>query len=315
MKKALRIAGWILVALIVLAGVLYLFNRERVTRLLATTSLFNEDRIVSNFSSMQEIFYTAEISNTGDVEPFGTAPQPLPPSFVADGNSIQTEDYPADTATTSLLVLKDGRITFEDYYLGTTAEDLRISWSVAKSFMSAAFGIAVAEGKIASLDDLLTDYAPTLEGSAYEGVTIRNALNMSTGVKFNEDYLDFWSDINKMGRTIALGSSMDAFAAGISKREREQGVLRKYTSIDTHVLAMVLRGATGRSLIEIIGEQIVSPIGFEKAPRYITDGYDDAFALGGSNLTNRDYSRFGHKIHAQVRWNGEQIIPTQLALT
>ncbi len=314
MKKLLKWLAIILIALIVIAALFYVFNRERVTRLLAVTSLFNEENIVSNFSNMQSLFFSAPISNDGDVEPFEIAAAPLPQTFSLDGQEVSTADFLDQTKATSLVVLRNGKLAFEDYYLGTKPDDLRVSWSVAKSFLSAVFGIAVAEGKIRSLDDEITEYATELKGSAYDGVTIRNALNMATGVRFNEDYLDFWSDINKMGRTLALGTSMDEFAAGISERERPQGEVRQYTSIDTHVLAMVLREATGKSLIDLVGEQIVSAIGFEKAPAYLTDGYGVAFALGGLNVTTRDYARFGQMFMDEGRWDGVQIVPREWAL-
>ncbi len=314
MRKILKWVGIIVIVLAVVLAILYVFNRERVTRLLATTSLFDEGRIVSNFSNMERLFFSAPIPNNGDVERFEIDPMALPQVFTIDGQTRPTADFLTRTRATSLVILKDGKLAFEDYYLGTGPDDLRISWSVAKSFLSAVFGIAVADGKIRSLDDKVTDYVPSLSGSAYDGVTIRNALNMASGVRFNEDYLDFWSDINKMGRTLALGASMDEFAAGISERERPQGIMRQYTSIDTHVLAMVLREATGRSLIDLVGEQIVSAIGFEKTPHYLTDGYGVAFALGGLNITSRDYARFGQMYLDEGRWDGRQIIPREWAV-
>ena len=312
MRKLLK---WLLVAIILLvvaAVILGLVYRDRVTRLLAVNSLFSEEKIVGNFSNMQGMFFNAPIPAEGPgdaVEEWPRWPAPLPASFKYEGSEIATTDFLRDSATTSLLVVHNGAITFEEYYLGTKPDDLRISWSVAKSFLSAVFGIAVNEGKIESLDDPVTKYVPALVGTAYDGVTIRNTLNMSTGVKFNEDYLDFWSDINKMGRTLALGTSMDDFAASLKERVREQGEMRQYTSIDTHVLAMVLRAATGRSVIDLVGEQIVGAIGFEKAPYYLTDGEGIAFALGGLNLTTRDYARFGQMFLQHGKWYGEQIVP------
>ena len=98
-----------------------------------------------------------------------------------------------------------------------------ISWSVAKSFLSALFGVLQAEGAFGSLDDQVTQYAPALKGSAYDGASIRDVLTMSSGVGFNEDYLDFNSDINKMGRVLALGGSMDDFAAGLKIRAADPG--------------------------------------------------------------------------------------------
>jgi CubicO group peptidase (beta-lactamase class C family) len=309
LKRALKWTGFGLGILALVALLLAAIYHDRITRLLAVNSLFAEENIVANFSGMGNMFFSAPIENTGDVEPWYENPKPLISSFSHDGKTEDTIAFLTETATTSLLVIHNNEIVFEGYYLGTGPDDLRISWSVAKSFLSAVFGIAVEEGKIRSLDDKLTDYVDALKGSAYEGVTIRNALNMSTGVKFNEDYLDFNSDINKMGRVLALGGSMDGFAAGLKERDRQPGVARKYTSIDTHVLAMVLEAATGKTLVQLMGEQIVSPIGFSKAPYYLTDGDGTAFALGGLNLTTRDYARFGEMILEGGLWQGTRIVP------
>ena len=159
------------------------------------------------------------------------------------------------------------------------------------------------------LEAAVEEYVPDFKGSAYEGVSVRDVLTMSSGVTFNEDYLDFWSDINKMGRVLALGGSMDEFASGLSERTREAGDVRQYVSIDTHVLAMVLRAATGTKLPEYLAEKIITPIGFEKQPFYLSDSEENAFALGGLNITSRDYARFGQVFMDNGKWQGEQIIP------
>jgi CubicO group peptidase (beta-lactamase class C family) len=205
--------------------------------------------------------------------------------------------------------LKDGQIVHETYYQNTADNDLRISWSVAKSFLSALMGIVVEEGAIESIDDQVTSYAPLLKGSAYEGATIRDVLTMSSGVKFNEDYLDYDSDINRMGRVLALGGSMDDFAAGLTERVAEPGTAWQYVSIDTHVLGMVIRGATGRPIEELMSEKLIAPLGLEATPYYLTDGYGVAFVLGGLNLTTRDYARFGQMIAQNGRWGSQQIVP------
>ena len=213
------------------------------------------------------------------------------------------------TTTTSFLVAHDGFIVHEEYRLGTKREDLRISWSIAKSMLSAGFGIAVAEGAVKSLDDQVTIYAPTLKGTAYDGASIRNVLNMASGVKFNEDYLDFNSDINRMGCVLALGGTMDDFTASIKERVRPPGTQRQYVSTDTHVLAMVLRAATGKELATWLGERLFGPLGVESEPYYLTDGIGVEFALGGINLTTRDYARFGQLFVDGGRWQGRQIVP------
>ena len=180
---------------------------------------------------------------------------------------------------------------------------------MAKSFLSAAFGVAVAEGAIADLDAPVTDYVPALRGTAYDGASIRNVLNMASGVEFNEDYLDFNSDINRMGRVLALGKSMDGFAAGLSEKARPPGSRRQYVSIDTHVLGMVLRAATARPVPDYLAEKILKPLRPEADAYYLTDGYGTAFVLGGLNMRTRDYARFGLMMARGGRLNGVQIVP------
>ena len=292
--------GFLVLAVILAA--LAFWKREQITRLMAVNSLFSEEKIVNNFSHMDTMFLTRALEQSdGDASPLPIGTAAVPPEGV--------EDWIKARNVTSLVVLKDGKIVAENYFLDTKADDLRISWSVAKSFLSALFGIVMAEGDIESLDDPVTKYAPSLAGSAYDGVTIRNVLNMASGVRFNEDYLDFNSDINRMGRVLALGWSMDGFAAGITERQFEPGKTWQYVSIDTHVIGMIIRGATGRSISELLEEKIIGPMGFQKAPYYVTDGDGIAFVLGGLNVTTRDYARFGQMFLNGGRWNGKQIVP------
>ena len=180
---------------------------------------------------------------------------------------------------------------------------------MAKSALSALFGIVVAEGSIASLDDKVTKYASQLAGSAYEGASIRNVLNMASGVKFDEDYMAFFSDINKMGRVIGLGGSLDDFTAALKDRAYTPGQTWQYVSIDTHVLGMVIRGATGREIPDLMAEKLITPLGLEVEPAYVTDGTGQAFVLGGLNMTTRDYARLGQLFLQNGAAGGEQIVP------
>ncbi len=85
-------------------------------------------------------------------------------------------------------MILDGTIVFEKYYGGNTAASKTISWSVAKSFVSALVGIAVEEDHIDDIQQLVSDYVPILRGTGYEGVSIKDVLQMSSGIRFNEDY-------------------------------------------------------------------------------------------------------------------------------
>lgn len=297
MRRFLKIVG---VLLIVLAG-LGLWKREEIGRLNAVLNLFKPDQIVYNFSHLDEAFLTKSLTA-------GTSPLPLPQG--PDMPDVAGLDaWKADRTVTALVVLKDGQIVAEDYLQGTTPDDRRVSWSVAKSFLSALFGIVLEEGAIASIDDPVEKYAPSLKGSAYEGATIRDVLTMQSGVKFNEDYLDFFSDINQMGRVLALGKSMDGFTADLTDRDATPGQAWQYVSVDTHVIGMVIRGATGQSISDLMSEKLLVPLGLEASPYYITDGYGAEFVLGGLNLRTRDYARLGQLFLQQGRVGDKQIVP------
>lgn len=294
-----------LIPRLAMAGLLVLSascSPVEMARLQAVNSLFDPDRIVSNFSHMDAAFLTTPVA-------LGSrAALPLPRSADARLPS-EVGPWVVNRVITGLVVLKDGRLVHESYYHGTGPDDKRISWSVAKGFLSALFGIVMAKGDIASLDDMVTDYAPLLQGSAYDRVSLRQLLTMTTGVHFNEDYLNPASDINRMGRVLALGRSMDAFAAGLHRRDRPPGHLWRYVSIDTHVLGMVIRGATGRTIGDLMSEELIAPLGLEAEPYYVTDGLGEPFVLGGLNMTTRDYARFGQLFLQNGRVGGRQIVP------
>ena len=302
MPRLLRRLMQILGVLILIAAAAALWKRDEIARLLAVTSRFEAENIVGNFSHMDALFLTRPLSR-------GAGPvSPLPPGPAAE-LSPEAAQWIKDRAVTGLVMLKNGQLVHESYYLGTGPEDLRISWSVAKSFLAALFGIVNAEGAFGSLDDPVTRYAPALTGSAYDGATIRDVLTMSSGVGFNEDYLDFNSDINKMGRVLALGGSMDDFAAGLTARAADPGARFHYVSIDTHVIGMVIRGATGKDIPELLEDRILAPLGLEAAPYYLTDGEGVSFVLGGLNLRTRDYARFGQMVLQGGKWQGVQVVP------
>ncbi|UWR02247.1 beta-lactamase family protein [Ruegeria conchae] len=302
MRSAFKWLLRLVLALALAALVVGFWKREEIQRLMAVNSLFSVEKIVYNFSHMDEAFLNTDL-------PRGDGPTwelPYGPGFdLPDG----TDQWIEDRAVTSLLVMQDGAIRFEEYYLGTGPDDRRISWSVAKSYLSALFGILMAEGAISSLDDPVAQYAPELKGSAYDTATIRNVLNMASGVTFDEDYLDYDSDINRMGRVVALGGELDDFAASLRDSFVAPGETWQYVSIDTHVIGMVIRGATGRSVAELLTEKVIEPLGLERDGYYITDGAGVAFVLGGLNFTTRDFARFGQLILQGGERDGRQIVP------
>ena len=158
----------LLIGLVMVAGLLFL-ERDRVTRLLAVNSLFAEDKIVGNFTAMDSMF--EHIALTPEIQTVNRltkgADLTMPSGFTA---------WTQDRAVTGIIVVKDGVIRHESYPLVADAEtdpamSTRISWSVAKSFLSVLMGVLVEDGTIPDLDAQVTQYAPSLSGSAYDGAT------------------------------------------------------------------------------------------------------------------------------------------------
>ena len=300
MRTWIKRAGFGLAGLGVVLAAGALWKREELMRLHAVNTLFAPERIVSNFSHMDRAFLTAPL-------PAASGGMALESCDSALSLPPEAEAWLETAAVTGLVVLRDNCIAHETYRLGTAPEDRRISWSVAKSALSLLTGVLVEEGALA-LDEPVTLHAPGLAGSAYDGATVEDVLQMESGVRFDEDYLDRDSDINRMGREIALGGSLDGFTAALTEREADPGARMRYVSMDTHVLGMVLRGATGRAIPDLLSDRILGPIGADDG-YYLTDGDGTAFVLGGLNLTTRDYARLGKLVANDGLCNGRQIVP------
>jgi len=295
---------------LVLAFALFGFFHKELIRVYNVINLFKPDVVVKNFRSMEKMFDTSIVKRGNSVHIFERRPTDLPLTYEYKGETKNLMKFLNGTWTTGLVVLKDGKIAFEEYYLDNTAASKTISWSVAKSFVSSMIGIAIHEGRIDDIQQLVTEYVPNLKGTGYDGVRIKDVLQMSSGVRFNEDYKDFNSDINRMGRAIALNTSLDEFVSTI-KNERPPGTYNHYVSMDTQVLGMVLRAATEQTLTSYLEKKIWQKIGMESDAFWIIDCNGMELAFGGLNAVLRDYARFGQLYLNEGAWKGEQVIPAE----
>jgi CubicO group peptidase (beta-lactamase class C family) len=232
----------------------------------------------------------------------------LPETFRWEGQEMDVGEFLDATMTTGLLVIHDDAIVHESYYRGHSETTRHISWSVAKSFTSALVGIAIEQGRIGGVMDPVTKYRPDLAGSGYDGVPLKHVLQMSSGVKFNEDYADFWSDINRMGRVLALNRSIDEFVASL-EREHEPGTYNHYVSMDTQVLGMVLHAAVGGDVAQYFEEVLWKPMGAEADMYWLTDMPGMPLVFMGLNAVLRDYGRFGLLYLHHGRRGDQQIVP------
>tara|TARA_B100000446_G_scaffold39947_2_gene35490 strand:- start:20862 stop:22112 length:1251 start_codon:yes stop_codon:yes gene_type:complete len=311
----MKIFKWSLLVVLVLATGLLWGNHERLSRLYAAVTLFEVDKITGHFLNMNQTFNSREVQRSGEVFPLPYAEQQieLPERFDFEGEPLAVSDFLDSTGTNGLLILQDDEIRFERYFQGHNAQQRHISWSMAKSFTSALLGVAVEEGHINSIEQPVTDYVPILKGSGYDGVSIKDVMQMSSGVEFNEDYGDFYSDINRMGRIFAMNGPLDEFVASLA-RGREPGTLNHYVSMDTQVLGMVLVAATQRSVTDYMEEKLWSKLGVEQNAYWLVDSKGMEMVFGGLNVTLRDYARFGRLYLNLGQWNGEQIVPRQWVL-
>jgi hypothetical protein len=299
-----------MIFLFLLIVILAMFSTN-IYRTYQVVTLYNEDKIVANFLNMHKIFPARQIPASTAPYQFTkakTADQALPNDFYFADKNIPVTEFLNDSSTTGLVVIKNDQIVTEKYFLGHDEQKLHTSFSMAKSFISALFGIAISEGYIKNIDQSVTDYVPELRGSGYEGVRLKDILQMSSGVHFNEDYGDFFSDINRFSRSMALGTSLDNFTASLT-REREPGTYHHYVSIDTQVLGMVLTRAINRSLSDYLQEKIWQPLGMEQQAFWITDDTGMEAALCCMSVSLKDYAKFARLYLHRGRWNGLQIIP------
>lgn len=232
----------------------------------------------------------------------------LPAKFNFNGTDFKTKKYIDSSYTQGLLVIKNDTIKYENYWLGQKENSPHISWSMSKSYISALFGIAISEGYIKNINQTVDEYLPQVKGSAYEGIKIKDVLQMATGVKFDETYSDPNSDINRYWNGFISGKSQDEFITTLVK-EKTAGIQNHYVSINTHVLGMIIVKATGKSLTTYLQEKIWTPLGSEFDSYWITDGKGMEMALGGFNATLRDYAKLGRLYLNKGNWNGTQIIP------
>lgn len=232
----------------------------------------------------------------------------LPVDFVHNGQSYNTLKYIDSSYTQGFLFIKNDTIQYENYWRGQKEDLQHISWSMSKSYISALFGIAIEEGFISSIDQTVDEYLPELKGSGYEGVKIKDVLQMSSGIKFDETYSDPDSDISRYWEGFIFGKSQDKFAATLIN-ERPPGTYNHYVSINTHVLGMIIVKATGRSLTDYLQEKIWDPIGAEFDAYWIADGEGMEMALGGLNACLRDYAKIGRLYLNKGDWNGNQLVP------
>jgi len=304
--KKLKISGIILLVILIIAAIIYVPTIKKAILFKQAMSL---DNLEYTFINMDENISSKPIKKAEKSFLFPRKQNiVLPSSFNVKELEFTTQKYIDSSYTQGLLFIQNDTIQYENYWRGQQENTKHISWSMAKSYVSALFGIAMEEGYIKNIEQTVGEYLPELKGSGYDNVKIKDVLQMSSGVKFNEDYSDPKSDINSYWEKFVFGGSQDEFAATL-ENERPPGTYNTYVSIDTHVLGMILVKATGKSLTDYLQEKIWQPIGAEFNAYWLTDEKGMEMALGGLNASLRDYAKIGRLYLNKGNWNGSQIVP------
>ena len=240
---------------------------------------------------------------------------PFEPTNTVDGQTWSLDEYLQQRDVMAFVVLKDDQIVFEQYLHGAGPGDHFTSFSIAKSVTSVLFGVALEEGEIDSVDDPVSKYLPDLVGTAYEGVTLENVLQMATGVRYDESYLEPDSDIHRVVNAWIRGDETFhdiVLSLGAREPERPPGTAFDYQSIDTQLLTHVLETATGTSLSDYAEEKLWRKLGAESdAFYYQSEKQTETCGFGCFNATARDYARFGLMAMNRGTIGGTRIVSEQ----
>ncbi len=278
---------------------------------------FGEPENILFWNFEEKIAGFRNIDKFGEVRyvPAGDKPYPLPKTgsnlraveFEHQGETWTVDRYIEHHKVAGLLVVKDGTIILEQYALGNNEDSRWISFSVAKSVTSLLVGAAVQDGYIESVDDKITDYLPRLKNSPYDQSSIRNVLQMSSGVEWDEGYADPESDINKVPWS-AL--PMVEYLRG-KPRSAEPGEKFNYNTAETNLVGDVVRSAIGNNLSTYLSEKIWKPFGMETEAYWVLmDEGGGEFGGSSLNATLRDFARIGlFALNDGVLPDGTRVLP------
>ncbi len=268
---------------------------------------------VNTFRHIDRVFPSAIVKHGSGVRPLPQSSRQLRDvSFVSSGRRLHLPDYIRLNRIAGLLVLKDGQIALERYELGNTPHTRWVSFSVVKSITSTLAAAAIHDGLIGGLDDPVTRYLPQLRRSAYDGATIRNVLQMASGVRWNEAYTDPLSDRRKM-LDLQLQQRPGAllqFMASLP-RAAQPGTEWNYNTGETYVLGSLVRQAVKRPLSQYLSDKIWSRFAMEEDATWWTES-PGGVEFGGSGFaaTLRDYGRFGQFVLEGGVAGGHQVVPS-----
>ncbi|MCL4702377.1 MAG: beta-lactamase family protein [Burkholderiaceae bacterium] len=309
--KPRKIVAGSLVALAV-AGTAGWLSLDKETRGLLATFPTNRDILFWSEPQRDAAFRALDrlpVLAKARVVPAGDTPLPLPPGPPLK-LPIDVDAYMASQRGAALLVLHDGKVRLERYGLDFDAAGRWTSFSVAKSITSTLVGAALRDGFIRSMDDKVSDYVPDMKGSAYDDVSIRQLLTMTSGVRWNEDYADPNSDVARFNNH-KPEDGVDALVSYMRRLPRDvpAGTRWLYSTGETNLVGIVLGAAIGKPLSEYLSEKIWKPAGMEQQATWILSRSGKEISGCCIQAATRDFARFGLFILNGARVDGQSIVP------
>jgi CubicO group peptidase (beta-lactamase class C family) len=268
----------------------------------ANVLFWTQDQRDGAFRQMEKLAPVNRIEAGDDVHAFGMgAPLKI---------DMDIDAYMTRQRTAGLIIIQDNKIRLERYGLDYDGAGRWTSFSVAKSFTSTLVGAAVRDGYIKSLDDKVTVYIPDLKGSAYDDVTVRQLLTMTSGVRWNEDYGDPKSDVAQFGIHEA-DPGVDVTVSYMRKlpREAPAGTKWVYKTGETNLIGVLVSSATKKSLSAYLSEKIWKPYGMAQDAVWITGSTGHEISGCCVSASLHDYARFGQFILDGANADGKRVVP------
>jgi CubicO group peptidase (beta-lactamase class C family) len=274
------------------------------------TTFFSIPFLVGSHSQLDRLFEAHAVSRADTPSRLPRAPAEPAIQYYYEGTAADVDRYLSRNATTGLIVARDDTILVERYRYGRNDRHRFTSWSMAKTVTSLLVGIAIAEGRIRSVDDSASAYVPGLAGTEYGRTSLRQLLEMSSGVRFVEVYSGR-DDVARLARDtfLQLGPGGVDAVTPFNERAVPAGTKFSYASVETQVLGLVLRSAIGRPVADYLSEKIWKPMGAEADASWLVDRTGQEVTFCCINAVLRDYARLGLLLAHDGNWRGQQIIP------
>ena len=226
--------------------------------------------------------------------------------FPKELNNIPFDKYLEDNKTVAFLIIKNDTIQYEKYFKGYDKESIVPSFSMAKSVTSILIGCAIDEGLIKSVDEPITNYIPELKKNGFDKVTIKHLLQMTSGIKFNESYVNPFGDAASFYYGLNLRKEI-----GKIKLKTEPGKKFEYVSGNTQLLGLVLeRSLKEKTITSYLQDKIWTPLEMEYDASWSIDrkknGLEKTFCC--LNARARDFAKIGRLYKNKGNWNGKQIV-------